>query len=160
MNQAHIHLMVTHLPIFGVILGVLVLVQGIWKKNNGTLVAAYTVLIVSALGACTAFLTGEGAEETVEHIAGVSHNAIHEHEEAADFAFWGMIITGLTAIFSLIITVRKSPKARLLSFVTLFLSLFVWTILVRTGWLGGQIRHTEVAGTEAAAGGGEVEDDD
>jgi hypothetical protein len=156
--------MVTHLPIFGVLMGLLVLVQGIWKKNSGTIVAAYTVLIISTLGACTAFLTGEGAEEAVEHIAGVTESAIHEHEEAADFALWSMIIMGLTAIVAMVMTLRKHSKARLLSFITLFIALFAWSTVARTGWLGGQIRHTEVAGAQGAAGGdgggGEVEDDD
>jgi hypothetical protein len=50
MDQTHIHLIITHLPIFGSMLGGFVLIHGIWTKNNMTLIAAYNVLIVSALG--------------------------------------------------------------------------------------------------------------
>ena len=71
MNQTHLHLLITHLPIFGSILGGLVLAHGIWTKSNQTKIAAYNVLIISSIGAVVAYLTGEGAEETVEKIPGV-----------------------------------------------------------------------------------------
>ena len=34
MDQTHIHLLITHLPIFGSLLGTLVLGYGIWKKTT------------------------------------------------------------------------------------------------------------------------------
>ncbi|MDX2250509.1 MAG: hypothetical protein SF052_27255 [Bacteroidia bacterium] len=59
MNQAHVHLMITHLPIFGSILGALVLTYGLWTKSHQTKVAAYFLLIISAIGSGIAYLTGE-----------------------------------------------------------------------------------------------------
>ncbi|MGF7072806.1 hypothetical protein [Mucilaginibacter sp. 3215] len=82
-NQTHIHLLITHLPIVGTALGAFVLIHGIWKRNKDTLIAAYNVLIVSAIGAGIAYATGEGAEETIEHLKGISKHLIEDHEESA-----------------------------------------------------------------------------
>ena len=76
MNQTHIHLLITHLPIFGSILGGLVLAHGLWTKSNQTKIAAYNIFIISAIGAGIAYLTGEAAEETVENIQGIAKDMI------------------------------------------------------------------------------------
>ena len=144
MDQAHIHLLITHLPIFGSILGALVLVHGMWTKSSATKIAAYHVLILSALGAVVAYLTGEGAEETVENIQGVAENAIEAHEEFAMFALISLIYTGIASILGVILTLKKSSFANKISIVILFLALVGFGLVARTGYLGGKIRHTEV----------------
>jgi len=147
MDQAHIHLLITHLPIFGSILGALVLVHGMWTKSSATKIAAYHVLILSALGAVVAYLTGEGAEETVENIQGVAENAIEAHEEFAMFALISLICTGIASILGVILTLKKSSFANKISMVILFLALVGFGLVTRTGYLGGKIRHTEVGTT-------------
>jgi len=147
MDQAHIHLLITHLPIFGSILGALVLVHGMWTKSSATKIAAYHVLILSALGAVVAYLTGEGAEETVENIQGVAENAIEAHEEFAMFALISLICTGIASILGVILTLKKSSFANKISMVILFLALVGFGLVARTGYLGGKIRHTEVGTT-------------
>lgn len=51
MDQTHLHLSINHLPIFGSILGGLVLAYGLWTKSNQTKIAAYYLLIISSIGA-------------------------------------------------------------------------------------------------------------
>ena len=92
MNPTHIHLLITHLPIFGSILGGLVLAHGLWTKSNQTKIAAYNIFIISAIGAGIAYLTGEAAEETVENIQGIAKDMIDEHEDFAVFALVSLII--------------------------------------------------------------------
>lgn len=144
MDQTHIHLIITHLPIFGSMLGGFVLIHGIWTKNNMTLIAAYNVLIVSALGAGIAYGTGEGAEETMEHIKGISKNLIEEHSDSALISLIALIIVGLISLIGLFFTLRSSHFTRPFALITLFLSLVAFGIIARTGYLGGQIRHTEI----------------
>jgi hypothetical protein len=62
MNQTHVHLLITHLPILGSFLGALVLVYGLFSGSYSTKIAAYLLLIISSAGAGIAYLTGEGAE--------------------------------------------------------------------------------------------------
>ena len=76
MNQTHLHLLIAHLPIFGSILGGLVLAYGLWTKSNQTKIAAYILLVISSIGAGISYLTGEAAEEAVEKIQGVAKEMI------------------------------------------------------------------------------------
>jgi uncharacterized membrane protein len=147
MNQTHIHLLITHLPIFGSILGGLVLAHGLWTNSNQTKIAAYNLFIISAIGAGIAYLTGEGAEETVENIQGVVEATIKTHEEFALFALISLIILGVTSLIGLLLTLRKSSLTRTLAIIILFISLISFGLIARTGYLGGQIRHTEINST-------------
>jgi uncharacterized membrane protein len=51
---------------------------------------------------------------------------------------------GLASIIGLFLTLRKSPMTRTTAFVILFISLISFALVARTGYLGGQIRHTEI----------------
>ncbi len=161
MNQTHIHLLITHLPIFGSILGAIVLAQGIWTKTEQTKVAAYYLFILAAIGAGIAYLTGESAAETVENLQGVLEASIEEHEEFALFALISLITLGVAAIGGLYLSLKKSSLSGTAASVILVISLVSFGLVARTGYLGGQIRHTEV--TNAAilpAGNSEKEADD
>lgn len=144
MNQTHIHLLITHLPIFGSILGGLVLMHGLWTKSNQTKIAAYNLFIISSLGAVIAYLTGESAEESVENLQGIVKSTIEPHEEFALFALISLIVLGLASILGLFLTLRKSWLTRSTAFIILFISLISFGLVARTGYLGGQIRHTEI----------------
>ena len=148
MNQTHIHLLITHLPIFGSILGGLVLFCGLWTKSSETKIAAYLLFILSAMGAGIAYLTGEAAEETVENIQGVVEATIKTHEEFALFALISLVILGVASILGLILTIKKSPLTRITAFVILFIALISFGLVARTGYLGGQIRHTELSAAQ------------
>lgn len=144
MSQAHIHLLITHLPIFGSILGALVLIHGLWVKSSPTKIAAYNLFIISAIGAGIAYLTGEAAEESVEHLQGVMEATIESHEEFAFFALGALIVLGLASIVGLLMTLRKSPFTKTIAFVILIIALISFGLVARTGYLGGKIRHTEL----------------
>jgi len=161
MNQAHIHLLITHLPIFGSILGALVLVHGLWTKSNQTKIAAYNLMILSAIGAVIAYLTGEEAEETVEKIQGVSKDLIEQHSDLAIYALVSLSVLGVAALIALFLSLRRSPLAGKFAVITLVISLISFGIIVRTGYVGGQIRHTEINSTiQAPSQPGNKEKDD
>lgn len=161
MDQTHIHLLITHLPIFGSILGALVLVHGLWTRSNQTQIAAYNIFIISSIGAGISYLTGEGAEESVENIQGVVESTIKPHEEFALFALISLIILGVISLLGLFVALRNSPLTRTISFLILFISLISFGLVARTGYLGGQIRHTEITnGATVPAGNSDKESDD
>jgi uncharacterized membrane protein len=160
MNQTHVHLLITHLPIFGSILGGLVLAHGIWTKTNQTKIAAYNLLIISSIGACIAYLTGEAAEEIVENIQGVTKSLIHEHEEFATIALISLIILGVSSLIGLLLAWKKSSWSKHVAFIILILSYVSFGIVARTGYLGGQIRHSEIRDTNANIQNKEIEHGD
>jgi uncharacterized membrane protein len=155
MTTAHFHLLVNHLPLFGSMLAALVLAHGLWTKSVQTKIAAYNLLILSSLGAVVAYLTGESAEEAVENLQGISESAIERHEDASVIALVALIILGVLAILGLIFTMRQSRFTRRIAITVLLMSLLSFGIMAWTGYLGGQIRHTEF-GTASVA----HEDDD
>jgi uncharacterized membrane protein len=159
MDAVHLHLLITHLPIFGALLGALVLAYGIWFKSDHTRLAAYNVLIISSIGAVIAYLTGEGAEETVEDIQGIAKTMIDPHQDFAVYALVGMIALGIASIGGLYFTLKKSSLSHTLATLTLVIAVISFGLVARTGYLGGQIRHTEI-GTPSSPQGKPSGDDD
>jgi len=150
MNETHIHLLITHLPIIGTALGTFVLIHGIWRQSNPTLIAAYQILILSALGAGIAYITGEGAEESVEHLPGFSEMVIEKHAESALVSLIALIVIGIIALIGFFATLKNLSLARSLSWLVLVTTLISFALIARTGYLGGQIRHTEIGTTTVA----------
>ena len=153
MDQTHLHLLITHLPIFGSLLGTFVLAYAIWKKSDTTILAAYYMLVISAIGAVIAYLTGEGAEETVENIQGVSETVIEQHADFAVYALIGLSIVGVFSLIGIYLIHAKSAFAKTIAIVILFLAVISFGLVARTGYLGGQIRHTEIASGAVQNGG-------
>lgn len=144
MNLTHVHLLITHLPIFGSILGGIVLAHGLWAKSNPTKMAAYILFIISSIGAGISYLTGEAAEEAVERIQGVAEGMIEQHEDFALISLIALIILGFSSIVGAFFILKQSSLVRNVAWVTLFISLISFGLIARTGYLGGLIRHTEV----------------
>ncbi len=144
MNPTHIHLVITHLPIYGAFLGALVLVWGLLSRSVSTKVAAYGILLIASLGAVIAFLTGEEAEETAERIAGISKTALEAHEHFADNAYVAFLVLGVASLLAIWITYRLARWARTVAWLMLLLAVVAFGLAARTGYLGGQIRHTEI----------------
>ena len=93
MNDVHFHLVVTHLPIVGVLVGFLVLLSGYITKCPQVKTTGLGIFIFSALATIAAFYTGEAAEEIVENLPGVSETLIHKHEEQAELFYTMMLIS-------------------------------------------------------------------
>ena len=161
MNPTHLHLLINHLPVFGALSGVIVLVYALLNKNNQTKIASYLVFVVAAIGGLIAYLTGEDAEETVEDLAGVSKNILEMHEDAAWYALICFCLLGLASLIAIFITNKKPALARTTGFVILLLSLFSFSVVARTSYLGGQIRHSEIRTiTDVPASESEQESED
>ncbi|MBK8608515.1 MAG: hypothetical protein IPL84_00780 [Chitinophagaceae bacterium] len=120
MNQTHIHLLLNHFPIIGTLIGSCLLLWGIIKKNGQIKSISAFVLAAMALIAIPVFLTGEPAEESVEHINGVSEKMISLHEEAAEIAIWLMGITGIISLAALFLGWKKHKQANIVFYSLLF----------------------------------------
>lgn len=144
MDQTHLHLMVTHLPILGPFLGAIVLIYGIWMGSSSTKKAAYILFILSAIGAIISFLTGEAAEDTIKEITSITDNTIDPHEELAVYALGALVLLGVLAFIGVVVKLKSRTVSRNLAAIILLLSLVSFTLMAWTGYLGGKIRHTEL----------------
>lgn len=161
MNLTHVHLLINHLAVIGVVLGFIVLLFAITGNKTNTYYAAYTVLIISVIGGIIAYATGESAEETIEGIVGVAESAIEPHEDSALLTIISFSVLGILSLTSLIAVYLKSNLQRTLGTIVLAISLISFSFAARTAWLGGKIRHTEISGSgNQLQPGIENEDDD
>jgi len=144
MNEAHFHLIVNHLPIVGVLIGFLVLLIGFVIKKPQVKVTALGIFIFSAVASVAAFFTGEGAEDVVENISGISETLIHAHEEYAELFFTSILILGFVSIITMFLEV-ESPKYAKYGFMLALVLAIISTVLAKyVGTSGGEIRHTEI----------------
>ncbi len=157
MNATHLHLLLNHFPIIGSVLGLGVMVYGYFSASEQVKKTALWMWALMALLAIPVFLTGEPAEEAVEELAGVSEAIMEEHEEAATLAFWLMEALGAASLLALVYFKIKSASSKTLVLLTTLLGLTTFVAMARTGYLGGQIRHTEIRSGQAALNGGENE---
>ena len=150
MNDAHLHMVVNHFPIIGIILGFGVLIAGIIFKNDSVKNTAYCLFIVGAIFAFASMSTGEGAEEMVEDMPSVGKQIIHEHEEMAEKLALVLYILGIVSIVGLFANIKKHSKAKLVSFIALIIAVVGIFLGKQTGTTGGEIRHTEIRANAGA----------
>lgn len=144
MDATHWHLILTHFPIVGTIIGIGILAYGQFAKNDEIKKVALVTFVLMAILTIPVFLTGEAAEETVEHIAGVSEQLIENHEELAEKAIWLMGLLGILSLISLFAIIKKLSFSKPITLVTLIVSLGTFGIFAEVGNTGGEIRHSEI----------------
>ena len=166
MDATHLHLILTHFPIVGTIIGIGILAYGQFFKNNGIIKVALVTFILMSILTIPVFITGNEAEETVEHIAGVSEKLIENHEELAEKAIWLMGLLGILSIINFFVIFKKLSFAKTVSLITLIISLGTFGLFAKVGNEGGKIRHSEIRTANANIdrglfnGVGEDHDDD
>ncbi len=144
MNDAHFHLVVNHLPIVGTLIGFLVLSVGLIMKKPEVKNTALGIFIFSALTTIAAFLTGEGAEEIVENLPGISETLIHQHEEYAELFYTIMLILGGLSLITLFLQYKKLPFYKYGFVLILLLSMVSIGVAKYVGTSGGEITHIEI----------------
>jgi hypothetical protein len=167
MNAAHLHLLLTHLPVVGAVLVVPLLAAGLLTRCPAVRRIALAAVVVVALLGLPTYFTGEGAEDAVDGLPGVSEAVVERHEDAAGRSLVALEAAGALALLGLAATARARRVPAWIVAGTLLVSLVSAGLLGWTASLGGQIRHTEIradavasAGAEAVRPGGPRRDDD
>lgn len=142
MDLTHLHLLLNHFPIVGTLIGVSVMLWGMARNQKTIKAVAAVIIMAMTIMAIPVYLTGEPAEERVENIPGISESALEEHEEAAELAIWVMAAAGIASLAALLLQYRSSSKLPFT--VATLLTLLAFAAMARVGYLGGQIRHTEL----------------
>lgn len=144
MNDAHFHLVINHIPIILPIVGAMVLLIGLTVKSTAVKRTGYLILILGSIASLVAMTSGEGAEEVVEKLAGVTENFIERHEEAAEtFSIVNYILGGIS-LLGLWSSFTKKSFANIICVVTIVFAIVTLFFAQKTGTTGGEIRHTEI----------------
>jgi uncharacterized membrane protein len=144
MNGAHIHLVLNHFPVIGLIFGILLLGTGLWRKSRDFVRAALLVTVLAGALTVPTYLSGEPAEDVIEGMPKFSEELVHEHESAALFALIFVSASGLAAALGLWLSIKNGDVPKKLSGGILLLMLFSLTVAARTNYLGGKISHPEL----------------
>lgn len=147
MNPTHIHLILNHFPIIGTLIGSAIMLFGIVKKQSSSRAIGAFIVVIMAIVAIPVMVTGEPAEESIEHLNGISKSLIHDHEEAAEKAFWMMEIAGVFSLIALILYKIKPVLASKAFWIAFAFSAITFFTMVWAGNLGGKIRHPETSNT-------------
>ena len=158
MDGLQLHLLTNHLPIIGTLAALLVVIFGMIRRNDGAIAAGLIVYAVMAFTALPAYFSGEEAEERVEHIAGIEHKVIHEHEEMAELSVWLTAISGVVALGAVFAQKKKPALAPNLALTFVVLAVIAFVQAARTGHEGGKIRRPDL-GSPTAPAGAETDDD-
>jgi hypothetical protein len=143
MNPVHIHLMINHVPVLGTVFGCLLMIYSLLRNKEELRRLALGIFLIVAIITPVVFFTGDGSEETLKNVAGISKDAVKSHDEAAEIAFAAMEVLGGIAGLQLLLyafpgTARLRLKAAI---ITAFLSAFAFGWVAYTANLGGKIRH-------------------
>jgi len=145
MDAVHIHLVANHVPVILAFSSLILLIFSLFNNKKDYRNIAFAGFLIAAVFAFIAFESGENAEDTVESLAGVTHDAIENHEHAAETARWFMLVIGVAGLAGL--TYFRDDKRRgfrLFLYTSIIIGVIAIGYLVYTGYLGGLIRHTEL----------------
>jgi hypothetical protein len=149
--------MLNHIPLLGLVFGAVLLAYGLWRGAEDVQKASLGLLAVAGLSAIAVYLTGEPAEEIVEGLAGVSHDAAEAHEAWGLYALIAGLATGVGALGTLLVGGLRERLGRGAVVFTLVLALLASGLIGYTANLGGKISHPELRGETVSAVDGEEE---
>jgi uncharacterized membrane protein len=142
MNASQIHLALTHLPVVLSMTGLIILIISLVKKHLVAEKISLYILVAAGVSSLPVFFSGEGAEEMVENLPGISESLIERHEEIAKYGFFILLATALSAFVALLSIPHTAIKVTRI--LTLVLALTSSVVMAQTAHLGGQIRHSEI----------------
>lgn len=144
MFSAHLHLMFSHVPILLSIAAAGILIFGLIKNNSLAIKISLWLSIIAAAGITVVYLTGDASAELIAGISNVSKDVIENHETFGHISFAFVLSFAALSAF-IIYTESKQKKIRSLFYqVLLIIAVSAAVAAGIAGYLGGQIRHSEI----------------
>jgi hypothetical protein len=144
MDLAHLHLLLNHFPTIGSIMGGGLFVLSLITNSDDLKRASLVVLLGISLIAIPTYISGNGAQEAVKSLPGVSKTLIETHEGAALVALGFIEVTGAFAWLGLWQFRRLARVPNWNLAVILVLTAVTLGLMARASNLGGEIRHGEI----------------
>lgn len=150
MNTSQIHLALTHVPVILSIIGLVILIVSLIRKNDTLTKTSFYIYLAAGMFALPVYFTGEGAEEVVEDFTGVSEGIIGQHEQFATISLTIILICAAVSLAALFLY-KSFKAARIMKYAVLLFAFGSAVTMARTAHLGGQIRHTEIQSASVAS---------
>jgi len=145
MDPQLLHLRLNHVPVVSVLWVLPFLIVALVRPSKSLLLRAHAFAIVLALVTTLAYVTGDGAEEKIEHLPGVVENAIEAHQDAALIAFVISLIAGAIGLWGVwAACTNRMGMAKTLCWVVTIVVAFETGALFNTAHRGGLIHRPEL----------------
>jgi YVTN family beta-propeller protein len=149
MNIIEIHLILNHIPIIGVAFVSLYLLIATIFKNTFMQKVSLWILLCVALLTIAVYLSGLGAETPVKSLPNVSKSYLQLHEKVARIASMTIWAIGGITLLGLISLRGKEQLFKYFVRGILAMTLLSTGLFILTGYLGGQITHSEIRSSTA-----------
>lgn len=159
MNASQIHLALTHVPVILSFIGLAILIIAFIRKNDILTKTSYYIFLVAGLLALPVYFTGEGAEETVEELPGISEALISRHELFANISLTIILVCATLSLAGLLLS-KYLSATKLIRYVVLAFALGSAFTMAQTAHYGGQIRHSEIRTAFSSAASSDDENGD
>jgi uncharacterized membrane protein len=151
MNLAHVHIILNHVPSLGSIAGLLLLIAGIYKKDEAIKQFAYGVLVLITMAVLPTYISGAEAQRLVEKNPSFSAGIVQMHQNAAMITLLCMTAAGMFAWLGLWEYRRHARSGSLTTMATLLSTMAAVAAVLITGSIGGKISHVEIRDAGDAA---------
>ncbi|MBI5637436.1 MAG: hypothetical protein HZA03_05640 [Nitrospinae bacterium] len=142
--MGHMHLVLNHAPVMGLFFSIALGGYAFYVNDNHMKRAALWAYVVVGVATIFAYLTGEPAEEMVEHKPGVLKAMIETHETAALVAGILIGVIAILAAIELWNQKKGKPLNPKLMMGIVILSVITTIPIARASYLGGLIGHSEI----------------
>lgn len=144
MDLAHLHLLLNHFPSIGYIIGGGLFLVSLITKSDDLKRASLVVLLGISLLAIPTYISGNGAQDEIKALPGVSKSLIEAHETAALVALGFMEFTGIFSWLALWQFRRLAGIPRWNLALITVLTVVSIGLIARASNIGGVIRHSEI----------------
>jgi len=150
LNAPHIHIVINHFPVILVPAGLALMVFGLYRGSEDLKKAAAWMFVASGGFAVIAFISGNmAAPGLMALVPGVSVTDMMVHQQAARFALGGAVLLAFACLWGLFVFRGKMLPVRI-AVILLLTAAWLSSVMGRTAYLGGKIRHTEIIPAEQA----------
>jgi uncharacterized membrane protein len=147
MSWPHIHLLFNHVPVLGVVFGLIVAIVAFRLNHAELKKIALSVSLVAGAAAGFVYFTGEQAEEALLRAPGIPQPLVLAHDDAAFYAVVAAVMLAVFSLLALVLMLRKVQWPGWLAPAWFLVAVLTAGLIAWTANFGGRIRHPEIAST-------------
>jgi hypothetical protein len=156
MNLAHIHLLLNHFPVIGMLVGLGLFLGALIANSNDLKKAGLLLFLGIALLSIPTYMSGNAAQQVIGELPGISKTLMIKHQNAALLAFLFMEVLGAFSWFGLWQFRRNSRFGTGTVAAILILCVVTVMLMANAANIGGAIRHPEILSVSGASGSAEA----
>ena len=143
MNGAQLHLLTVHLPVVGMLAGLILMGLALARNSETMVRTAIGFVVFGTVLAAPAYFSGPDAMEVAKRFSPIDEHLVEQHAIIAKAAFFASVVLAAIAIKvwwdSTSAATGKGARIGLLCAMLVIAWLMAWT-----AHLGGLIRHPEI----------------